>query len=445
MEENNVKNTQNWMLLLLGAYTVVTGFTQIDILAIYTGKIQAPELLFLLVFPILLYLYWTKRKNDQLPWIWSDALVVTFLVLNLLVAFIPTNKHIYAELGRLFYIASIYLIFNLCLPRQKEELQDFIVNSFTVLGVVHGAIGVIGWASWYFFDVQLTNGWSPSEPYLYGMNGLGRAAGFCSVPGMLTSILSMSFLLKFSQIWGRSQSLKSFKNWEYIALFIMGLGIVLTITRTMVVFGMTMLCLLLWFGKERLTFWQRRGLKILIFSIFCLNFLLTHILIIKKEKANWTELSTAFTVDHPFASIGNYYLVETNYWVNKRCAVLTGYRFFPWGVGARQYDMYIEELRKEGIYPNSFPQYSPHCVFTGAFAELGILGLLWLLCFLGLFAYYLRHYLKYNSKDGFTLGLMAVGVYGITEMISADTFTYRTYWILFAVIASMYRNKIYNS
>jgi hypothetical protein len=437
MEENNVKNTQNWMLLLLSAYTLVTGFAQVENLTGYTGKIQVPEFVFLLILPIFAWIFIKNKKSIQIKLIPLDYAIFCYWLLFIVVAIGAKHPSAFKEIAILSYLILVYGLFNFFLPKGKK-LETFIIHLFTNLGVLNAVIGILGWLDFNYWHFNWTNGWGATSYYPY-LGQVARAAAFCSTPGMLASLLGCCFLIKFAATLNDKEGNTSKKDWFF--LIIIGIGIVLTFAKTIVIVFAVALLVIGWSKKETLSWFQKIILKIGAWSSLLVWLIGTHILFLKADTNDWKQLSEVFTVNHPFAKIGNWQLVETNYSVNKRSAILVGCRFFPSGVGPSEYENYIDVLREEGNFPSYLPNYDPHCIYTGTFAELGFFGVLILLWVAFILIKEIKKQLHFQEQQALVIGIIACIVFGALDGISADIRNARYFWIILAIFAFYIRSS----
>ncbi len=440
MENKYVKNTQNSLLLLLSAYTLVTGFARIDNLTGYTGKIQLPEFVFLLIFPIFVWFFIKNKKFRQITLIPLDYAIFCYWLLFIVVAICAKHPSALKEIAILSYLILVYALFNFFLPKGKR-LQSFIIRLFTNLGILNAIIGIVGWLDFRYSHFYWTNGWKPSVYYPY-LGQIGRAAAFSPTPGMLASLLGCCFLIKWSEVLHKETVAK--KDW--LILLLIFTGVFLTFAKTMVILFSVLVLVLGWSKKETFSPFQKTTLKIVALGSFLIWLLGTHILVVPATSKDWNQLTEVFTVATPFAKIGNWHLVETNYSINKRSAVLVGCRFFPLGVGPSEYEAYINVLRAEGLFPSTLPNYDPHCIYTGTFAEIGFIAVL-ILCWV---AFILIKEIKQllqtpqHPNQVLVIGIVACILLAALDGISADIRNARYYWILFAIFAFLIRkNKNY--
>lgn len=127
----------------------------------------------------------------------------------------------------------------------------------------------------------------------------------------------------------------------------------------------------------------------------------------------------------------------------KQIAFVIGWENKLLGIGSGQFLNAIPAMKTEGIYPPHFEDADPHSTYFGAFAEIGFIGLYFIL---GIWMYVFRNmiYLKYASDDKYQpllMGLSACFVVVFWEAVFTDVLNFRHYWVLFAVFYTIYEKR----
>ena len=154
----------------------------------------------------------------------------------------------------------------------------------------------------------------------------------------------------------------------------------------------------------------------------------------------------AYALDHPLMEIGNYYLVQTNYAVNKSAAIHAGLEHFLLGVGPAGFNEYVKQAKRKDEYPEYFPAYDPHSIYTGTFAELGLAGVL---CLVLIFYNIIRQLrqtpsLKDPAHSNLFIGMTACFIFLTLDGLVLDMLNFRHVWILIGMIGAFPMLKFAN-
>jgi hypothetical protein len=151
----------------------------------------------------------------------------------------------------------------------------------------------------------------------------------------------------------------------------------------------------------------------------------THFLLVDKD----SKLSSTAYVNRSVAEVNDYRIMETNYTENKRAAVLIFSRNPVWGVGPGQFSRSTVQLVEEGRYPEKFGRFDPHSAWTGAMAETGTVGFLFLCLLLGCFFW---------ARPVNTNLLAVLLILFLIASIFKDIMNFRAVWLLLGLFAAKY-------
>jgi len=135
--------------------------------------------------------------------------------------------------------------------------------------------------------------------------------------------------------------------------------------------------------------------------------------------------------------------LETSYLALKRAGLSVGSKHVLLGVGPGEFNKYLPEEKKLGVYPEHLPDYDPHSTWVGAFAETGILGLLGLIVLTisgGLFCMRRSTSAIWASSDL----MLPVGVSILLLLIasvSLDIMNFRYLWAPFGLLVGVLASK----
>lgn len=282
----------------------------------------------------------------------------------------------------------------------------------------------------------------PSEltlpPYYYSYIGnVHRVISFTHTPSFLISILSISILFSLRTSFISKQSFLS--KLILITLFLCSF---LTLSKSLLLLTIGILYLYSRIDSSKIEPYQNKLLgNILMVILFIVVNFGTHLLVINKSTVDW-DIIESHAVNEPIFEINqSHQIVPTPYLSLKKASLYTGIEYFPMGIGAGQARLNLVNLKKLKIYPKSFLAYDPHSTYFGAFAEIGVLGLLSIL----FLAYALLQSLRQLKKEvsipySLTLTLQAICLMIVIEAIYVDIMNFRHYWVLIAIIGVLSRS-----
>ena len=342
---------------LLPIYAVATLFPRLLSLPGLPAQIQVTELL----FPLLL---WSFRKEitaelRRFPYL-SAALLVYVLTNFTSAMWAGDAGAIIEATGRAYLAAMVPIAAAHCrLYGFSETRNTWKAGTILVAAVclVYYLWVLAGGADPFYFTAKFAE-----YPYL---GSVYRLRGTAPVYGMLYMLLLPGLWFAYEDAYRRNA-----RWWPVIVIALAGL---LTLGKENLLFPIG-LCL---YHAGRAAGARPRWLLRLAaagLSVFLLAG--THYLV---ERVGDELAEPGYTAGPPVLTLGDYRLLETNYTVNKRAAVLLGLEH-PWlGIGPGRFAQATEALVATGDYPAHFVRFDPHSAWTGAFAETGLLGLLALL------------------------------------------------------------------
>jgi len=413
---------------LLGAYVLALNALEVLDLPWVGSKVQVPELVFLLLLVgVVVWGEWRRVEEGVRGGNWKTPLVGWLGAVFLSAAVAGTLKG-WLEFVGVVYLGCVFLLFKSALERGGPEGRVWLVRVFGWAGLLGAGLGLTGWVlSMAGWDTPLA--WSAQTWFPY-LGHVARAQGLTGNPNMLHSLLAGPFLLLLARRWSGNGA-----RWEGAALGLIGLGLLLCLSRATVL----LLAVVFWLGMH-LRGWNRGLVRLSIGGLVLVFLFFSHVLVGKRGQLNWAELrANAYTLDRPFLTRGDWQFVATNYLVNKRSALLAGWRHFPFGVGPGGHNAFVQKLKAEGLYPGYFTAYDPHCTYTGTWGELGLLGLL-ALGWLG-WALWRKSRSLLRRKDApegwLALGLTACLLLAALEALTTDIMNFRHYWVLAALLAAL--------
>lgn len=394
-------------------------------------KIQAPELIFVLS-GIYYGFYIKKIKPTFIQLTALDKAILLYVVAFFLSCLMVQKISVWLEWGVLLYLFGVYMWGKVALNQiaKKQNIVIYLINILTLAGVVASLSGILGYGL-SFMNIENPLAWNTKSYYPY-LGYVYRAKGWMITANMLASFLTMVLLLKIAHLLANQQwSLKN--NFILSLLFV---GLILTFSRLIIVFFIGVL-VLMYFHPKHLSFRQKITLRVSILGLFVLFNFGTHFLILNKNTTKWQQLTRNYATEKQAISLDkNYLLAPTPYWILKGTSIEIGKRHLPFGIGSGQSNTYLSVLKKEGYYPASFSFFDPHSTYFGAFAEVGILGLLSLLILFFIVGKTLKQLLTHTKTQHKALlhGLTACFVVISIEAISCDLMNFRHYWVLLAVL-----------
>jgi hypothetical protein len=385
------------------------GFLRLWNLPYLGEKLQISEIAFLgLLFSFIIArpdLSFFKSIKNYLLFgsIWISTEIISVLYNFSFSTVIESLGHIY------LFLLSIILVYWL----QNSNDHEKKIFKYTIIAVVVTSIfGIMGWVMTQMgIDSKLA--WSQKVYYPY-LGYIGRAKGFTTNPNMLASILSVVLLMMIGK--------KEKSHWSIY--FILFLGLILTFSKSILLTFVGITAILLWQKFKNFT-------KLLLIGVSIFYVVFTHFLIYPTGKAPWNEIiKEQYGLDHVYKTVAKKDIVLSNYWVNKNAAFIAIKEKPILGLGPGNFNEFVGDLKSKNLYPSYFPNYQPHCTYTGALAETGTIG------FLGLLAFIIFIGITLFSFGDITYSI--IFWYLFVDGWVIDGLNFRHLWILIALI--IYKN-----
>ena len=435
--------------LLIALYVIAIPFNRGLVLPVVGEKIQLPELVFIflaLAMSPLCLQQLAIRLNMRSAIVQNTSfktqgfrklkaidlgLILYFFAVIASYFFHPTRATLLDIVG-LVYLLALYTIINLYFIFYENDATQiqYVLTRFSAWSLfILSGIGLFGFLILQFHVNSSLTTYYENYPFF---GNVYRIRAFTQEPVMMASILSVFILVVMAGF-----HLKNFTKRDrqgFLLTLSMGwLALALTLTKSSVITFAAAFAIFAIQNAPLKKFtpyvWTTALSALLIF---------THFVVVKKENFN-NQQSYHGLVDAPSVSLGDYYLVETDYGSLKKAAFITGKRFWLTGVGSGNFIDYVPTLKKEGVYPIKFQDYDPISTYFGAFAELGIFGLGALL-FLYFQVYKTLNQLKnQNPNDSWIASLIPIFGFMACESFVTDTMNFRQYWWVLACVAACVR------
>ena len=420
-------------MLLLAAYIISAGFTDVLSLPVIGKKIQLPELIFIPLFISWIYFFrkdiFTQLKPDSLQW----SIVVFLLVMTLSAANGNQLKGYFEVIG-LVYLILVMIIFITSLTIIPNP-SKWITKSFAICGLIAATLGILGWLLFQFGTNNTLVKFEPHYPYL---GQIARATGLTTTPNMLFNLVGVCFLIYLSSFLSLSKK----RPEHYLVLIILSMALLLTFSKTLLLLLISILGL--WYQHSSKSNGRKITLVGFSLAMFIICMIGTHFVFIKPPREKNANMYEGYFEKEPLASIGAYEIYPSNYAVLKKTSIIAGTENIL-GVGPGGYNDFLQKLKSAGRYPEHYENFDPHSLYTGTFGELGIFGLLALLWMTYEVA---RRLIRVQKTNTFLAkGLMACFIFFALEGLVLDILNFRHLWILLGMLAfiSAYPRFVFDS
>lgn len=423
----NSTNIQNSIIILLTQlYIVLCCFPHLTKLPITGYKLQPSELIFFLLSIFIFtqksfYIYLTNTFTAMFK---KKAYLILSISFYLSVVFISTGFNFFKTtlletIGVLYLVTAFFVLFYI-FSHDRFGNPGIWKKRLIFSMIIAGASGLVGW---FFHMLGFENPTGIVRNYPY-FGEVFRLQGFTATPAFFFNIVGTAFIM----IW-MSDDRKAEFNSGKILLFILGAALVLTLSKSLLII---LICILLF---EVLKKDIPKNLKtigfITAFGIFIFLQTATHFLFVSSETATTEEtfIDDTYVSNLPIYQSGDFCILETNYLLYKRSAIIAGYRNPLFGVGLGQHTYFLQNLATEPAYIDKYHGQSgdSHSTFTGMFGELGILGFLSVIF---LFMTLFKVTMHLPSQFWWTV------LFFTLESINADIMNFRHFWIFIALIAA---------
>lgn len=422
-------------------YIVSIGFNDILYLPYFERKIQIPEVLILIgICPLLLLFLANKIINYSFICTlikktnYIDYTFIFYIFSIILSDILGNHTHSITTI-----LGFIYLSFIFCLTKylflynsqHNTSFWDKIQYSIIFLGVLQSLISIIGWTTWYLTD------WSNSTvqlrtSYLY-FGAVARSQGTTGDPNMLATISSVSLFF----IWNLLLK-KNYRDRFLWGLFLVCFVAILLSMSRLILLTSAILIFIYIFHKKTTTIPLLKSLSILLIlsHLLVTHFYITLTPILPQE----VNKGGGYIGDNPIISFENIQIYETAYTCIKKGSIHLFLKNLPWGVGLGQQEHACDVLKSTNDYPKNLMCYDPHCTYTGAFAETGILGGISFLLLVTMLIYTITNMLMYWNKEFIIIYLVPIAVvlFYTLEGTGLENSTFRHHWVCFGLLSGIF-------
>ena len=386
----------------------------------YVGdKLQPTELIFVLLFPLALWVYGKRLWLQQTSLMWGLAVYVLANVVAALVA--GQLPSLLEAFGRL-YLVLLALVVAVWINEPGQHRARKVLDAFLYGTVILAACSYAG----YFAAVL---GYGNSLVHVYGnypyLGTLFRASGFTGGPGMLIVVL----LLPTIYTWHSWRVGKKSLIWFVFLLPLAGL----TFSKEVLLLGLGLLLVDPWFRGR-----GRRMQGWLIGAVAVVFWFGTHYIVQPRQPVEQSSLAGTEYTSGKLVWVGDQYqLLETSYTALKRAGVSVSKKHLVFGVGPGQFSHYLPAEQVAGVYPAHLPYYDPHSTWLGALSETGLGGLLGLLL-LSVLLYQSFRRLPLDGPDGgVILCLQTFLVLLLILSVSKDVANFRFVWVVIGLLIGL--------
>ena len=424
---------RQWSILIF-IYIVSLSFQKILTLPFIGQKIQPSEVIFLITFFFLIlnlkHIPLYKIKFNALDFALMFYLVVIFITS----LFAVNSKPFFEFFGSTYLFINYFLIKNFIIFF-KDSIPDFIYKAILWMGLLAAFFGIIGTILTYI-KIENSLGFIYVRYPYFG--DIIRAKGFTSSPHMLASILNVSILFSITHFFfGQKRNML-----QLIAICIMLLAYLLTFAKIVVLLLIGIIFIFILKGKNR--FLPKPRKWFLLFCSMCLLIVYimgTHFIIINKNNSELELIKKErFNSGETIYENNNFYIFPTTYTVLKKSSIYLGKKNLFTGIGAGNHGLYFHDLKKQGMFPKQILNYDPHSSYFGSFAELGILGLISVL-YLFFIIKKISFLIMKNKPGIIEISLISCLLIFSLEAISADILNFRHFWVILALLSSLYSKQ----
>lgn len=396
------------------------------------NKLQLPEIVFVFLsilafFKVLKHKSWLKWQTTNV----DKALIIYGLALLVSCLGHPTKASFFEVLG-FGYLAILYVIINLYLVESGKDIRAFLVNNTQISGIISALLGILGLVLLGLNHENILVGYYPNYP-VFG--DIYRLKALATEPIMLNSVLGVFILVSISEILSVEKIRFSLKR--ALTFTLMGIVMFLTFTKSIVMCGASVLVIIAMRYHCLIEFkkivW---GLLFVVFIFF------SHLVFVKKSDFEQNKYCHAIE-KKPLTEINNSYLLRTCYGVLKEANSIVFSRYPICGIGGGNFTAYMNQLKKESLYPTYLTSFDPLSTYFGALSELGLIGFVSLLylyfvigstwekvCFTDI---------NTNGSGKFWLLIGGVLLFMVAEGFVTDTMNFRHYWLIISCLAAQER------
>jgi hypothetical protein len=313
------------------------------------------------------------------------------------------------------YLGMVLLLFA-TLAQQHPRWFPHLIKVLILAGVVCAIYTILCYLLALSTGSNTGVNWHSNYPYL---GSLYRAKGPTPSISFLVGLLQLPAFLA----WNRwlTESLRTIYG---LAFIVLSVAIVLTFSKLILPFLL---------GLWLLWQWRREGnwlTQITLAGIVTVVYFgATHWVLSPNQEQYETENSPHYLGTKTELLGGRIAAFPTNYWATKKAAFSLLEENLWWGVGPGRFSVNLPALQEEGRYPTYFNAYDPHCAYTGALAETGIVGALTLLLLLAAITRHVYLHWATCRQQTDLMALVAFLVIIALQSLTTDTMNFRHLWV----------------
>jgi hypothetical protein len=419
-----------------------------------TKGLQITEILFLVLLVVLAY----KFSAREITFLRSPLLIPIgcYYLISVLSLFNSDNiPDGLLELMKISYMIGLFLIGFYVVRNEKKLI--FTIDIWMLASISTTIIGLVALGLAYFFDVSLTQLVKHCTGFPY-LGDVFRVKSTFWNYKVFTCYLCIAIPMTIS--------LMSYSEKRNLRLFL-GFLLVLFLVNAFFTFsrgwvGILVGMFLAFLKTDNNTTWNNPKLlllnvifliSLLCFGVFglvsrwyCFGFNLqtSHINSpVVKEKIKRKHALHVF--DHQGGANRvniEYYCVDDPYYVIKKGSMRMIEEHPILGVGIGNFNNGMKKLIRSGYLPETLPAFDPHSVYFGKAAQTGFVGLI---SVIGLWLTFLIMCQRLSNKSAdlkyrlLSWGFFSSGVGLLFIGIDMDLMNFRFIWVMFAIVASMWR------
>lgn len=313
------------------------------------------------------------------------------------------------------YLATLYLCFKYIFSAFGLSFSD---KSIRLLGLAAALTGLSGWM---LHTVGIDNPTGLVRDYPY-FGRVFRLQGFTPTPAFFYNIVGFVFIYVWTA--GRQQFSRFV---HYGLLILLGFALILTLSKSLL---LTAAIILFYEALKRRKYLKVAGFAAAFFLLFFMQ-IATHFLFVSCTAAAREESlqDDMYVSNVPIYRSGDFCILETNYLLYKRSALICAARNFPLGVGLGQHTHFLQKLAEEPAYAEKYRGQSgdTHSTYTGMLCETG---------FLGFVAVVFIFFLLFKNSARLLPSFWWVALFFALEAVNTDIMNFRHFWIFIAAVAA---------
>jgi hypothetical protein len=412
---------------LLAGYIFLLPFHRVWTLPWFGSTLQPPEIAFLGLAAASSVMWW--RRGVRWRFAFADAAVAAWVgahLLALLLADAPRASYALTETLGMIYLAALYAAVRIT---ATPRLLDRVAEWFGWSAAIAAALGIAGAMA----------SWSPAVPVPY-LGNVPRAQALTAGPQMLASILLMAVPLFVG-----ARMKRGWRRRDVACVTLLALGLLATVSKTALCLAAALsvmwACAPQAAAPSRARVWTAAGVSISIALMLAIG---SRVVVMRE--ANVHLMTSAQLVGgQPLASFEwqreAWVVMPTTYAFNNHASLLAIRASWPAGVGPAGQPVFASSLQRERRFPSSIWITTPHSIYLGTAAELGLAGLASLALLLAAGGIVIRRLLAGPIAFRWEAAAYAgAGTAFLIEAISTDLLSCRHYWLLLALMVARERS-----